>query len=203
MKNILAPTLLLCIASCIFFTSCNQNSIPGQATDGPPSKPDCGGYESQIQYGQHLVTICGCNDCHTPKKMGPYGMELDSSRMLSGHPSEMPSPDVNRKEMEGKHVICTNDLTAWTGPWGTSYTANLTPDATGLAGWDENNFLVAIKLGRYKGMESSRPLLPPMPWQMYRNMTDNELKAIFAYLQSIPAVKNMVPAPVAPALALK
>ena len=203
MKTLFAPLFLVCIATGIFFSSCDQKPVSGQETYLPPAKPDCGGFESQAKYGEHLVTICGCNDCHTPKKMGPHGMELDSSRMLSGHPSQMPCPDVNRKEMETKHVISTNDLTAWTGPWGTSYTANLTPDATGLANWDENTFMVAIKLGKYKGMESSRPLLPPMPWQMYRNMSDNELKAIFAYLKSIPAIKNIVPAPEMPALASK
>ncbi|MDB5284333.1 MAG: c-type cytochrome [Bacteroidota bacterium] len=203
MKNILLPVFFLCISAPLFFTSCNQNPVPGQVLDASLAKPDFGGYESQVKYGEHLVTICGCNDCHTPKKMGPHGMELDSSRMLSGHPSEMPCADVNRKEMETKHVISTNDLTSWTGPWGTSYTANLTPDATGLANWDETTFMYAIKMGKFKGMESSRDLLPPMPWQMYRNMKDSELKAIFAYLQSIPAIKNNVPAPDKPALAAK
>src|ERR1043165_5219312 len=198
MKNLFAIFLLLSILCSLFFVSCNNNQSAEQQAAAMASKPDYGGYASQVKYGEHLVTICGCNDCHTPKKMGPHGMVLDSSRMLSGHPSEMPAPDVNRKDMMDKHVICTNDLTAWVGPWGVSYTANLTPDATGLANWDESNFLCAIKLGKYKGMESSRPLLPPMPWEMYRNMSDNELKAIFAYLKSIPAVKNMVPAPQPP-----
>ena len=200
MKNIFTLTFLCCICGSLFFAACNSSN--GQSEQAM-AKPDYGGFETQVKYGEHLVTVCGCNDCHTPKKMGPHGMELDSSRMLSGHPSLMPCPDVNRKEMEGKGVICTNDLTAWTGPWGTSYTANLTPDATGLANWDETTFMTAIKLGKYKGMESSRYLLPPMPWPMYKNMTDNELKAIFAYLKSIPAVKNIVPAPVSPALAAK
>jgi hypothetical protein len=199
MKNIFTVVFLAGLASSIFFASCNQST----ATDTPPAKPDYGGYGSQVKYGEHLVTICGCHDCHTPKKMGPHGMELDSSLMLSGHPSQVPCPDVNRKEMQRKGVICTNDLTAWTGPWGTSYTANLTPDATGLANWDETNFLIAIKLGKYKGMESSRPLLPPMPWEIYRNMSDNELKAIFAYLKSVRPIRNIVPAPIAPALASK
>ncbi len=202
MKPLINLAFLLCCAGSIFFTSCSQNANAGQ-TEAAQAKPEYGGYESQVKYGEHLVTICGCNDCHTPKKMGPHGMELDSSLMLSGHPSKLPCPDVNRKEMEGKGVISTNDLTAWVGPWGTSYTANLTPDATGLANWDETTFMTAIKLGKYKGIENGRPLLPPMPWQMYRCMSDNELKAIFAYLKSIPPVKNIVPGPEAPALAVK
>ena len=203
MKSLLPPAFFLCLACNLFFTSCNQQPVPGQMAEASLTKPDYGGFASQVKYGEHLVTICGCNDCHTPKKMGPNGPEPDWSLMLSGHPGQMPCPDVDRKAMAQKGVICTNDLTAWVGPWGVSYTANLTPDATGLAGWDEENFMLAIKGGKYKGMESSRNLLPPMPWQMYKNMSDNELKAIFAYLKSIPAIKNEVPAPQPPALAMK
>ncbi|MEO6166718.1 MAG: hypothetical protein ABIO46_06335 [Chitinophagales bacterium] len=42
--------------------------------------------------------------------------------------------------------------------------------------------------------------MPPMPWDMYRNMTDNELNSIIAYLKSIPAVNNLLPAPEPPAM---
>jgi hypothetical protein len=199
MKNIFTSILLL--ISCGLLISCNQNNRAEAAESmAEIKKPDYGGYASQEKYGEHLVTICGCNDCHTPKKMGAHGPELDSALLLSGHPSHMPCPDVNRKVAEGKGVISTNDLTAWVGPWGVSYTANLTPDATGLGNWDEENFIIAIKLGKYKGMESSRDLLPPMPWQMYRNMTNDELKAVFAYLKSIKPVRNEVPAPQPPVL---
>jgi len=203
MKNFFIPALFASLACSIFFTGCEEKTPPGQMSEAGLTKPDYGGFASQVKYGEHLVTICGCNDCHTPKKMGEHGPEPDLSLMLSGHPSQVPCPDVDRKVMAQKGVICTNDLTAWVGPWGVSYTANLTPDATGIGGWDDETFMTAIKTGKYKGMESSRDLLPPMPWQQYKNMSDNELKAIFAYLKSIPAIKNMVPAPQAPALAMK
>lgn len=183
--------------------ACNQSKADGQRAETKIGNTDYGGFENQIKYGEHLVTICGCNDCHTPKKMGAHGPELDSSLLLSGHPSQMPCPDVNRKEMAVKGVICTNDLTAWVGPWGVSYTANLTPDPTGIGNWDETTFMTAIRMGKYKGIESGRNLLPPMPWEMIKNMTDNELKAVFAYLQSIPPVKNIVPSPEPPILAEK
>ncbi|MBK7255844.1 MAG: c-type cytochrome [Ignavibacteria bacterium] len=148
--------------------------------------------------GEHLVTIGGCNDCHTPKKMTPQGPVPDESLMLSGHPEKMPAPDVDRKEMESKGLIVTQDLTAWVGPWGISYAANITPDATGIGSWQESNFITALREGKFKGMTSARNLLPPMPWQLFKEMSDDEIKAIFAYLKSIKPVKNIVPQPEPP-----
>ena len=86
-------------------------------------------------------------------------------------------------------------MTAWSGPWGVSYTANLTPDPeTGLGKWTERNFIDTIRSGRRLGR--GRPLLPPMPWPVYRNLNDQDLSAIFAFLQTIPAITNKVPNPV-------
>src|SRR5690606_28374989 len=88
--------------------------------------------------------------------------------------------------------------TAWAGPWGISYTANLTPDEeTGLGLWSFENFRDTIRNGRHMGR--GRELLPPMPWPAYRNMTDADLEAIYLYRQSVPAVRNKVPEPEAPA----
>lgn len=157
-------------------------------------KSNFGGFESQIKWGEHLVTVGACNDCHTPKKMTPNGPVPDLSLLLSGHPSNMPAPDIDRKMVEEKGLVVTNDLTSWVGPWGISYTANLTPDGTGLGSWQESNFMTAIREGKFKGISSYRSLLPPMPWQEYKNFTDDELKAIFAYLKSIKPINNTVPA---------
>ena len=110
----------------------------------------------------------------------------------------MPAPDVDRKEMESKGLIVTQDLTAWVGPWGISYAANITPDATGIGSWQESNFITALREGKFKGMTSARNLLPPMPWQLFKEMSDDEIKAIFAYLKSIKPVKNIVPQPEPP-----
>ena len=85
-------------------------------------------------------------------------------------------------------------LTTAVGPWGTSFAANLTPDETGIGNWSEAQFLKAIKEGKFKGMENTRPLLPPMPWTEYRNFPDEDLKAIFAYLKTIKPIDNVVPA---------
>ena len=127
--------------------------------------------------------------------MGP---EDDSSLLLSGHPAKMPPPNVNRKEMESKGLFVTNTLTSWVGPWGISYTANLTSDSTGIGMWKEEQFLYAIRNGKLKGLPGNRMILPPMPWQALRHMEDGELKAIFAYLKSTKPIVNVVPPPLPP-----
>ena len=188
-------SLCFILISCIFLFS--QCSDTGKDKNSLP-KASYGGFDSQIKWGEHLVTIGGCNDCHTPKKMTPQGPVPDENLMLSGHPEKMPAPDVDRKEMESKGLIVTQDLTAWVGPWGISFAANITPDATGIGSWQESNFITALREGKFKGMTSARNLLPPMPWQLFKEMSDDEIKAIFAYLKSIKPVKNIVPQPEPP-----
>lgn len=176
----------------IFFTGCSENK-PAEPVVAPTTaseKPHFGGYENQIQWGEHLVTIGGCNDCHTPKKMTPMGPVDDSTLLLSGHPEKLPAPDVDRKQMESKGLVVTADFTAWIGPWGISYSANLTPDETGIGNWKEDQFLYAIKNSVSKGFVGSRPLMPPMSMMPVKHMTDEELKAIFAYLKTVKSIKN-------------
>ena len=144
--------------------------------------------------GKYLVTVMGCNDCHTPWTMGANGPEPDMTLMLSGHPATMtlPPPPAPSGPWIGRFSA---SMTAWAGPWGISYTKNLTPDkGTGLGSWTEQQFVDTIRNGREQGR--GRQLLPPMPWQMYRNLSDADLKAIFAYLKTIPAISNKVPDPV-------
>jgi cytochrome c553 len=145
--------------------------------------------------GKYIVTTSGCHDCHTPWTMGPGGPAPDMSRMLSGHPEGlvMAEPTLPPGQWAGNE---TN--TAFKGPWGTSFTANLTPDVnTGLGIWTEDMFLRAIRDGRHMGQ--SRPILPPMPWPVYRNLTDEDLKSVYAYLRTIPPIHNRVPEPLPPA----
>jgi mono/diheme cytochrome c family protein len=141
--------------------------------------------------GRYLVTVMGCNDCHTPYKMGKNGPEPDMTRMLSGHPENLKMPPPPKLEMPwGMVGAATN--TAWAGPWGVSYTANLTPDQnTGIGIWTEDMFIRSMRQGKHMG--SSRTVLPPMPWPWYGKLRDQELKAIFAYLKSIPPIHNRVP----------
>ena len=91
----------------------------------------------------------------------------------------------------------TWDLTAWSGPWGISYAINLTPDEnTGIGSWSEETFTKALRTGRHMGV--ARPILPPMPWENFRNLSDEDLRAVYAYLRTIPPVKNRVPEPTPP-----
>lgn len=151
----------------------------------------------KIARGKYLVTTSGCNDCHTPFKEGPNGAEPDMSRMLSGHPQDLIMPPAPLLP-EGPWLVTSSGTnTAWAGPWGVSFTANLTPDKeTGLGRWTFRNFKDTIRTGRHHGR--GREILPPMPIQMYKNFTDPDLEAIFTYLQSIPAVSNRVPEPLPP-----
>jgi hypothetical protein len=145
----------------------------------------------RIERGKYLVTIMYCNDCHTPYKMGPNGPEPDMSRMLSGHPESMKLPPPPKPS--GPWVVAfTGTNTAFAGPWGISYTANLTPDQnTGMGIWTEDLFLKAMKTGKHLG--TSRLIQPPMPWPWIGKATDEDLKAIFAYLKSVPPITNHVP----------
>lgn len=188
----------------VLLSQCGQET-PGQTNSSANAAQTqyTGGFESQVKWGEHLVTVSACHDCHTPKIITADGlMLLDSSRLLSGHPAGMPGPDVDRAAMERKGLTVTDLLTAWAGPWGVSYAANLTSDDTGTGAWSEAQFMTAIREGKFKGLEGSRQLLPPMPWEVYRYMTDDELKAIFAYLKTTKPVRNVVPAPQPPVAAL-
>jgi len=147
---------------------------------------------AQIKRGEYLVTIGGCNDCHTPLRLGANGPEPDMSRMLSGHPQHvtMPAPP---KLAEGPwESIGSATNTAFAGPWGVSYARNLTPDdMTGLGIWTEEMFVTTIRTGRHWGV--SRPIMPPMPWFNYAKMSDEDLRSVYAYLRTLKPVRNQVP----------
>jgi mono/diheme cytochrome c family protein len=149
------------------------------------------------------VGFGGCNDCHTPKLFTAAGPVPDTTRLLSGHPAEsrLPvlPPGVVGTEPTKWGAITTADLTAWSGAWGTSFAANLTPDASGLAGWTDSLFIATMRTGKHFG--SGRPILPPMPWFSLNVLTDDDLRAVFSYLRSIKPVANMVPQPIPPAAA--
>jgi mono/diheme cytochrome c family protein len=152
---------------------------------------------ARLERGAYLVRTMGCNDCHTPLKVGPRGPEPDMSRALTGHPQDlvMPPPPVLPPGPWGWVGAATN--TAFAGPWGVSFTANLTPDPdTGLGKWTEEMFIQTMKTGRHEG--KGRPIMPPMPWFIVGALTDDDIKSLFAYLQSLPPVRNRVPQPIDP-----
>ena len=151
----------------------------------------------QILKGKQLVNSLGCNDCHSPKVMTAMGPAPDPDKLLSGHPVNELLPDYD-KEILKSYILMNMNGTAAVGPWGTSFAANLTPDQSGIGNWTVEQFIRAMKEGKWKGLENSRDLLPPMPWQAYGNMPDEDLKAIFAYLKSLKPVNNPVPMAIPP-----
>ena len=151
-----------------------------------------------VKRGLYLVTVAGCGDCHTPKVFTKSGPEPDNTRLLSGYPANAKLPPVPSGVIgpDGWGAIANQDLTAWAGPWGISFAANLTPDASGLKSWTPETFIQAIRTGKHAGV--GREIPPPMPWMDYAKMTDDDLRAVFAYLKSLPPVANTVPDPVPP-----
>ena len=146
---------------------------------------------SAVERGKYLVNISGCHDCHSPKRDAQG--HINEALALSGRPSTTPVPSTTAGE-----IHTSLDLTAWTGPWGTTSASNLTPDPkTGLGSrkYTEATFIAMFRTGK-KPLGAN--ILPPMPWEMYNNMTDDDIKAMWAYLQSIKPVANVVPAPAAP-----
>ncbi len=162
-----------------------------------PNEPNSPTTKSRLERGAYLVRTMGCNDCHTPWKMGPRGPEQDMTRALTGHPQDLVLPPPPTLPPGPWTSVAAATNTAFAGPWGVSFTANLTPDPeTGLGKWTEEMFVQTMRTGRHEG--KGRPLLPPMPYFIVGALNDADIKSLFAYLQSLPPVRNRVPQPVDP-----
>ena len=152
-----------------------------------------------LRRSEYLSVYGGCNDCHTPKNMTSNGPMPDKSRLLSGHPADAKVPPIPPGVISpAQWVALTNgDFTAWAGPWGISFAANLTPDKeTGMGAWTRDQFIKSMRTGKHFGV--GRPILPPMPWFNVAALTDRDLTALFDYLQSVKPIRNKVPDPVPP-----
>jgi len=112
-----------------------------------------------VKYGAVLVNLAGCGDCHTSQ--------------------------VDGKNVPGMDFAGGGPLI---GPWGHVASANLTPDPTGIAGYDENFFLNVIRTGQVNG----QALNAIMPVMVYKDLTDGDLKAMFAYLRTLKPVQHKV-----------
>ena len=150
--------------------------------------------EDMVERGKLITEIYGCVDCHTPKiKEGEF-LVNDPDRLFSGHPADNKLPQFP-PEIIGPNKwrgLFTDSMTAWGGPWGISYSANLTPDKkTGIGKLSEKNFLSVLNLGIHSDM--NRKLMQPMPWKEISQLDDNNLKAVYHYLKSVKPVKNKVP----------
>ncbi|NJD25822.1 MAG: c-type cytochrome [Betaproteobacteria bacterium] len=146
---------------------------------------------AQIKRGAMLVAAGDCVTCHTPFRMGANGPEKDLARGLSGHPENLRLGAPPKLDNDWNWAGSAT-MTAFVGPWGTSYAANLTPDReTGIGAWREKDFVQAMRTGKHLGV--ARPIMPPMPWQAIATLPDSDLRAIYAYLMAQPPVKNKVP----------
>jgi hypothetical protein len=196
LTGILLPAIIFCFSYSQL--SCNQPA-EAQKTDSSGSPKELSRAEL-LSRGKYIVATIGCNDCHSPKIFTPNGPVVDSTKILSGHPAGAALPAIDKNALKpGNWLLFSSDLTATVGPWGISYSANLTPDtATGIGAWTEDVFIKTIRTGKHLGQEGGRQILPPMPWDDFNHCTDDDLKAIFTYLKAIPAISNKVPQPISP-----
>lgn len=179
-------SFLVLLIAIMFVTSCQDEPVKKELSQ-----------EELIARGEYIVSTSGCHDCHTPKKMTEQGPVPDENYLLAGHPADLPIPEYDKSILKD-WALFNHSLTAAVGPWGVSFSANITSDGTGLGNWTYDQFKTAMTKGLYKGLEGSRPIMPPMPWQEFQNYTDEDLRAIFAYLQSTKPVQNVPPAYIPP-----
>lgn len=123
-----------------------------------------------VARGKYLVKIMGCGDCHTP---GYFLGKPDLAHPLSGSDVGFAMPGLGIR-------------------WG----ANLTPDPeTGLGKWTDAEIITALRTGV---TPDGRRLIPAMPYGDFSALTDQDVRAIVAYLRALPPVRNVVPGPAAP-----
>ncbi|MDP2053094.1 MAG: c-type cytochrome [Acidobacteriota bacterium] len=190
-KTDLLITAILIAAAAILTSVLATATVRATAAEPSASAP------GTIARGKYLVDIMGCHDCHTPWKMGPTGPEMDMTRALSGHPEDLKLPPAPALPPGPWIATAAATMTAWAGPWGVSYTMNLTPDKeTGLGDWTLEQFVATMKTGKDRG--KGRAVLPPMPYFNLAKLTDEDIASVFAYLQSLPPMKNRVPQPIDP-----
>ncbi len=196
MKNNKFSIMLIPLICFVFIiSSCSNSNLKSDAVNTKNATPS---KEEIIKHSEYLVTIMGCDDCHSPKKMGPNGPEIIPELRLSGFQSTNSVVTFDSPLIKEGFGMFYPDLTGAAGPWGVSYAGNLTPDPTGIGTWSEEQFKRALTEGKFKGIEGSRMLLPPMPWFNYTGLKDEDVSAIFAYLKSLKPVNNIVPPPIPP-----
>lgn len=196
-KQFLTVTILSAVIAAAII-SCTSSSGKDSQTNTAATSENTVDTTKRIARGEYLVNTIGCDDCHSPKRMGAHGPELIPELRFSGFQKDGKLPPADKKAVQNGWALFAPDLTAAVGPWGISYASNISSDSTGIGGWKEENFMRALREGKFKGLEGGRQLLPPMPWPNFRKLTDEDLKSIFAYLKSTKPVNNAVPNPVPP-----
>jgi mono/diheme cytochrome c family protein len=117
--------------------------------------------QTPVERGRYLTeTIAGRGNCHTPQ--GPTG-------------------PIASKALSGGNVLVNS-------PAFTAVASNITPDrATGIGAWTDDQIVLAIREGK---RPDGTLIGPPMPIGLYRGMADADVRAIVAYLRTIPAISN-------------
>lgn len=177
---------VVCVIAAV--VACSTRATPKETVVVPDK-------DSLIRRGASLVTLMVCDDCHSPKRMGAHGPEIIPELRLSGFSQNASLPPIDTNQLKKGWVMFSPDLTGAVGPWGASFAGNITSDSTGIGTWSEAQFKKALREGKFKGLDNTRPLLPPMPWQNFKNLSDADIKAVYTFLQSTNPVKNVVPAP--------
>ena len=154
--------------------------------------------QDSIRHGKYLVKTIGCHDCHSPKTMTERGPQEIPELALSGYQATDSLPPVHMEAMQSGWMLMNGQLTAFAGPWGISYSANITSDDTGIGNWSMERWKRAMREGKLKGDKNGRRMLPPMPCENFAKLTDKDLESMFKYLQSTKPVNNPVPAPIPP-----
>ena len=185
------PILLVAITMIAIFliNACNNQPAEQKETAAAPAPTK----EDLIKKGEHLVAVLDCEICHSTKKMGPQGPEVVPEMRFGGHPNGSVLPPTDEKMLKSGWTLFSPDFTSFIGPWGQSYAGNISSDSTGIGMWTLEQFKKVIREGKFKGLDNTRPILPPMPWPAYKNLYDDDLEAIFAFLKSTKPVKNIVP----------
>ncbi len=123
---------------------------------------------NKVEYGKYLVTAASCYDCHTKQEKGKF---------------------IGEPFAGGMEFILSEQLLV--------RSANITPDKeTGIGYWNQETFIAKFK--SYSDSTAKLMKVAPdglqtiMPWTMYAGMTDEDLAAIYAYLQQVKAVKNPI-----------
>ncbi|MCB7481539.1 c-type cytochrome [Christiangramia sediminis] len=176
----------------LILTSCNDKDYKEVPEEKKMTMND------SIKRGEYLVKTIGCHDCHSPKRMTERGPEEIPELALSGHQAGDSLPPLNPETLKNGWMLMTGDLTAAVGPWGVSFAANITSDDTGLGNWNMERFKTAMREGKIKGDKGGRMMLPPMPWQNFGKLSDEDLESMFKYLHSTKPVNNAVPPPIPP-----
>lgn len=142
--------------------------------------------EAKIERGRYLVTALDCNACHTPHD--ETGQPI-AGRELTGHPAGAVLPQWDPSMLEKGVLVTMNPtLTAFAGPFGTVVAPNLTPDPeTGIGGMTAEALIKSWREGVH--WQTGAPIRPPMPWQSYGHLTDDDIRAVHAYLMSLTPKK--------------